>query len=85
MTRKSRGDERPVFTKAEQRAIVIEALGIVPKVWQVYRSVGKRIGARYGTIWNIAKSEGTQLIDARVGSVRLRRSGTDRPCRGRHQ
>jgi hypothetical protein len=33
MRRKSRGDERPVFTKAEQRAIVIEALGIVPNVW----------------------------------------------------
>jgi hypothetical protein len=44
MTRKSRGDERPVFTKAEQRAIVVEALGIVPNVWQVYRCVGKRIG-----------------------------------------
>jgi hypothetical protein len=73
MTRKSRGDERPVFTKAEQRAIVIEALGIVPNVWQVYRCVGKRIGVSYGTIWNIAKTEGTKLIHVDRRRLKKRR------------
>jgi hypothetical protein len=55
MTRKSRGDERPVFTKAEQRAIVVEALGIVPNVWQVYRcvaSVSAWATGRYGILPN---------------------------------
>jgi hypothetical protein len=36
-----RGGKRPVFTKDEQRAIVIEALGILPNVWQVYRCLSK--------------------------------------------
>ena len=40
MARKSRGDERPVFTKAEQRAIVIEALGLVT-AWGVERLIAK--------------------------------------------
>ena len=62
MTTKSRGKVPPIFSRTEQRAIVIEALGIVPNVWQVYRCLGKRIGVSYGTIWNIAKAEGIELI-----------------------
>jgi hypothetical protein len=71
--RKSRGKKRPVFSRAEQRAIVIEALGIVPNVWQVYRCVGNRIGVSYGAIWNIAKAEGIKLIH--VNRRRLNKTG----------
>ena len=62
VTTKSRGKEPPIFSRTEQRAIVIEALGILPNVWQAYRCVGKHLGVSYGAIWNIAKSEGIKLI-----------------------
>jgi hypothetical protein len=34
-----RGNEHLIFSRTEQRAIVIEVLKILPNVWQVYRSV----------------------------------------------
>jgi hypothetical protein len=73
VTTKSRGKEQPVLSRTEQRAIVIEALGIVPNVLQVYRCLGKRIGVSYGTIWNIAKAEGIELT--RVDGRRVAKSG----------
>jgi hypothetical protein len=51
-----------VFTRPEQRAIVIEALKVFPNVRVVYRRLGKLIGVSYGTVWNIAKAEGIKLI-----------------------
>jgi hypothetical protein len=51
-----------VFTRPEQRAIVIEALKVFPNVSVVYQHLGKLIGISYGTVWNIAKSEGIKLI-----------------------
>jgi hypothetical protein len=74
MTTKSHGKASPIFSRTEQRAIVIEALGILPNVWQVYRCLGKRIGVSYGAIWNIAKAEGIELM--RVDRRRL----TKRRC-----
>jgi hypothetical protein len=67
--------QKPVFSRPEQRAIVLEALKILPNVWQVYRSLGKRIGISYGTIWNVAKAEGIELIrlDRRRLNPRARR------------
>ena len=70
MTGKSCGTKRPVFSRMEQRAILIEALGILPNVWQAYRFLGKRIGVSYGAIWNIAKAEGIKLV--RVDRRRLK-------------
>ena len=55
MTTKGRGKEPLVFSRTEQRAIVIEALGIVPNVWQVYRclewapGIAERIGVAVAT------------------------------------
>jgi hypothetical protein len=57
---------RLVFSRSEQRAIVITALTIVPNVWQVYRCIGMRIGVSYGTIWNIAKAKGIELVHLRA-------------------
>jgi hypothetical protein len=72
-----RGLKEPlVFSRAEQRSIVIAALGIVPNVWQVYRCLGKRIGVSYGTIWNIARAEGISLI--RLDHRRLAKAGAMR-------
>ena len=51
-----------VFSRSEQRAIVIEALKILPNARQVHLCLGKRIGVSYGTIWNIARAEGIELI-----------------------
>jgi hypothetical protein len=51
-----------VYSRPEQRAIIVQALGIFPNVWVVYNHVGKRIGVSYGSIWNIAKAEGIPLI-----------------------
>lgn len=51
-----------VYLRPEQRAIIIQALGIFPNVWVVYNYVGKRIGVSYGSIWNIARAEGVELI-----------------------
>ena len=62
MARKSRDTNRLVFSRREQRAIVIEALTILPNVLQVYRCLGERIGVSYRTIWNIAKAEGIKLV-----------------------
>jgi hypothetical protein len=55
-------EEPLVYSRPEQRAIIVEALGIFPNVWVVYNYVGKRVGASYGSIWNIAKAEGIKLI-----------------------
>ena len=62
MARKSRDTNRLVFSRREQRAIVIEALTILPNVLQVYRCLGERIGVSYRTIWNFAKAEGIKLV-----------------------
>jgi hypothetical protein len=62
MARVTRQKRWPVFSRPEQRAIVLEALKILPNVLQVYRYLGKRIGISYGTIWNVAKAEGIELI-----------------------
>jgi hypothetical protein len=51
-----------VYSRTEQRAIVVEALRIFPNVWQVYQRLGKLIGVSYATIWNIAKAESIELI-----------------------
>ena len=51
-----------VYSKPEQHAIIMEALGIFPNVWVVYNYVGKRIGVSYGSIWNIAKAQSIKLI-----------------------
>lgn len=51
-----------VYSRPEQRAIIVEALGIFPNVWVVYNYVGKRLGVSYGSIWNIAKAEGIKRI-----------------------
>jgi hypothetical protein len=51
-----------VYSRPEQRAIIVEALGIFPNVWVVYNYVGKRIGVSYGSIWNIARAEGIKHI-----------------------
>ena len=51
-----------VYSRPEQRAIIVEALGIFPNVWVVYNYVGKRLGVSYGSIWNIARAEGIKLI-----------------------
>jgi hypothetical protein len=54
-------EEPLVYSRPEQRAIIVEALGIFPNVWVVYNYVGKRIGVSYGSIWNIAKAEGVKF------------------------
>ena len=51
-----------VYSRPEQRAIIVEALRIFPNVSIVYNYVGKRIGVSYGSIWNIARAEGIDLI-----------------------
>jgi hypothetical protein len=55
-------EEPLVYSRPEQRAIIVEALGIFPNVWVVYNYVGKRVGVSYGSIWNIARAEGIKLI-----------------------
>ena len=55
-------EEPLVYSRPEQRAIIVQALGIFPNVWVVYNYVGKRIGVSYGSIWNIARAEGIELI-----------------------
>ena len=63
MPRSSNCKNKPlVYSRTEQRAIVIEALGIFPNVRQVHLRLGKLIGVSYGTIWNIARDEGIELI-----------------------
>ena len=62
MARATRQKRELVFSRIEQRAIVREALKILPNVLEIYRCLGKRIGVSYGTIWNIAKAEGIELI-----------------------
>ena len=55
--------EQPlVYSRPEQRAIIVEALGIFPNVWVVYNYMGKRIGVSYGAVRNIAIAEGIKLI-----------------------
>ena len=81
VTTKSRGKEPLVFSRTEQRAIVTEALGILPNFLRVYRCLGKRIGVSYGTIWNIAKDEGIKLI--RVDRRRLAKGGPRPAIRAR--
>jgi hypothetical protein len=39
-----------VYSRPEQRAIIVQALGIFPNVWVVYNYVGKRLGVSYGSI-----------------------------------
>ena len=51
-----------VYSRPEQRAIIVQALGIFPNVWVVYNYVGKPLGVSYGSIWNIAKAEGIKRI-----------------------
>jgi hypothetical protein len=51
-----------VYSRPEQRAIIVEALSIFPNVWVVYNYVGKRLSVSYGSIWNIAKAKGIKLI-----------------------
>ena len=53
---------RACFYAPQQRAIVLEALKIFPNVGKFYRCLGKRIGVSYGTIWNMAKAKGIELI-----------------------
>lgn len=55
-------EEPLVYSRPEQRAIIVEALVIFPNVWIVYNYVGKRLGVSYGSIWNIARAEGIKLI-----------------------
>src|SRR5467141_1976718 len=55
-------EEPLVYSRPEQRAIIVQALGIFPNVWVVYNYVGKRLGVSYGSIWNIARAEGIKLI-----------------------
>ena len=62
LKKRNRRRRTPVFSRTEQRAIILEGLRILPNVWQVYRCLGKRIGVSYGTIWNVAKAEGIELI-----------------------
>jgi hypothetical protein len=51
-----------VYSRPEQRAIIVQALGIFPNVWVVYNYMGKRIGVSYGAVRNIAIAEGIKLI-----------------------
>lgn len=55
-------EEPLVYSRPEQRGIIVEALGIFPNVWVVYNYVGKRTGVSYGSILNIARAEGSGLI-----------------------
>jgi hypothetical protein len=55
-------EEPLVYSRPEQRAIIVEALGIFPNVWVVYNYMGKRIGVSYGAVRNIAIAEGIKLI-----------------------
>jgi hypothetical protein len=55
-------EEPLVYSRLQQRAIIVEALGIFPNVWVVYNYVGKRIGVSYGSIWTIARAGGIKLI-----------------------
>lgn len=72
MPRPSNNEPTPlVYSRAEQRAIVIEALRILPNVWHVHQRLGKLIGVSYGTIWKIAKAERIELI--RYPGQRLKR------------
>ena len=57
-----KNEEPLVYSRPEQRAIIVEALGIFPNVCVVYNYVGKRLGVSYGSIWNIARSEGIKFI-----------------------
>jgi hypothetical protein len=61
MARVTRQKRRPVFSRTEQRAIVLEALKILPNVLEVYRCLGKRIGISYGTIWKRRESRGHRI------------------------
>jgi len=61
-----------IFSRPEQRAIVIEALKVFPNVWVVYQHLGKLIGISYGTVWNIAKAEGIKLIRKHALTAALR-------------
>jgi hypothetical protein len=69
MPRPSNNKQTPlVYSRTEQRAIVIEALRIFPNVWQVYQRLGKLIGVSYGAIWSIARDEGIELIRCPPGN-----------------
>ena len=57
-----KNEEPLVYSRPEQRAIIVEALGIFPNVCVVYNYVGKRLGVSYGSIWNIARAEGIKFI-----------------------
>src|ERR1700730_2390234 len=54
--------ETLVYSRPEQHAIIVQALGIFPNVWVVYNYVGQRIGVSYGSIWNIATASENELI-----------------------
>jgi hypothetical protein len=58
------------LVRSEQRALIVEALNILPNVWQVYSRLGKLIGVSYGSVINIARSENIKLI--RFDSRRVR-------------
>jgi len=51
-----------VYSRPEQRAIILEALGKFPNVWVSYNYVGKRFSVSYGSISNIARPEAIKLI-----------------------
>jgi hypothetical protein len=46
----------------EKRTEIVGALKATPNVSHVYKSVGKRIGVSYASIWNIAAAEGIELV-----------------------
>jgi len=55
--------------RSEQRELIIEALRILPNAWQVYYRMGKLIGVSYGSVRNIAKAEGIELIHFNLRKV----------------
>jgi hypothetical protein len=57
-----KNEEQFVYSRPEQRTIIVEAPGIFPNVWVVYNYVGKPLGISYGAIWNIARADGIKLV-----------------------
>lgn len=76
-------DRQFVYSRIEQRAIVIEALKIFSNVRQVHLYLGKLIGVSYGTIWNIAEAEGIELI--RFNRRRLAKHSAHAQARSRRR
>ena len=58
----------------EKRMEIIAALKATPNASHVYKSVGKRIGVSYASVWNIAAAEGIELAHIAY-SIKCRRLG----------